>query len=71
MLLYQILAFTIHRKNFKKSCKNNKFKISAPTQNEEFQLPDILYSLSGNQKYYEHIIKKYETVTDNPSKKYM
>ena len=26
-------------KNIKKSCKNNKFKISAPTWNEEFELP--------------------------------
>ena len=31
MLLYQTLAFTIQ-----KSYKNNKFKISAPTWNEEF-----------------------------------
>ena len=27
-------------KNIKKSYKNNKFKISAPTCNEEFELPD-------------------------------
>ena len=27
-------------KNIKKSCKNNKLKISAPTWNEEFELPD-------------------------------
>ena len=27
MLLYQTLAFTIHRKNMKKSYKNNTFKI--------------------------------------------
>ena len=27
-------------KNFKKSYKNNEFKISAPTWNEEFELPD-------------------------------
>ena len=26
-------------KNIKKSYKNNKFKISAPTQNEQFELP--------------------------------
>ena len=38
-----ILAFTIHEKT-KKSYKNNKFKISAATWNEEFELPDhILY----------------------------
>ena len=33
-------------KNIKKSYKNNKFKISAPTWNEEFELPDGLYSVS-------------------------
>ena len=27
-------------KNIKKSYKTNKFKISAPTWNEEFELPD-------------------------------
>ena len=37
MLLYQTLAFTIHGKyKNNKSYKNNKFKISAPTSNEEF-----------------------------------
>ena len=30
-------------KNIKKLHKNNKFKISAPTWNEEFELPDGLY----------------------------
>ena len=33
-------------KNIKKSYKNNKFKISAPTWNEEFELPDGTYSVS-------------------------
>ena len=32
-------------KNIKKSYKNNKFKISAPTWNEKFQLPDGSYSV--------------------------
>ena len=27
-------------KNIKSSCNNNKFKISAPTWSEEFELPD-------------------------------
>ena len=30
-------------KNIKSSCNNNKFKISAPTWNEEFELPDGSY----------------------------
>ena len=41
MLLYQTLVLTIHRKT-KKSYKNNKFKISPPTWNEEFELTDVI-----------------------------
>ena len=33
-------------KNIKSSYNNNKFKISAPTWNEEFKLPDVSYSIS-------------------------
>ena len=33
-------------KNIKKSYKNNKFKISTPTWNETFELPDGSYSVS-------------------------
>ena len=33
-------------KNVKKSYKNNKFKILAPTWNEEFELPDGSGSIS-------------------------
>ena len=33
-------------KNIKKSYKNNKFKVSAPTWNEEFELPDGSYAIS-------------------------
>ena len=54
-------------KNTKKSCKNNKFKISATTWNEEFELSDGSYSASNIQEYFDYIIKKYEAVTDNPS----
>ena len=43
MLLYQSLAFTIHEILLKKSCKTNKFEISAPTWNKEFELPDETY----------------------------
>ena len=52
-------------KKTKQSYKNNKFKISAPTRNEEFELPDGSYSVSDIQDYLGHIIKKHETVTDN------
>ena len=44
-------------KNIKKACKNNKFKISPPTRNEEFELPDGSYSVSDIQDYFEYILK--------------
>ena len=54
-------------KNTKKSYKNNKFKISVPTWNEEFELPDESYSISDIQDYFEYIFKKHGEKTDNPS----
>ena len=54
-------------KNIKKSYKNNKFKISAPTWNENFELRDGSYCVSDIQDYFEYVIKKYEAVTHNPS----
>ena len=42
-------------KNINSSYKNNKFKISAPTQNNKFKLPDWLYSVSGIQDCFEYI----------------
>ena len=53
-------------KNIKMSYKNNKSKILCPTWNGEFELPDGSYSVSDIQDYFEHIIKIYEKVTDNP-----
>ena len=44
-------------KKIKKSYKNNKFKISAPTWNEEFELPDGSYSVSDIQDYFEYSLK--------------
>ena len=40
-----------------KSEHNNKFKISAPTWNDTFDLPDGSYSISDIQYYFEFIIK--------------
>ena len=54
-------------KNIKKSYKNNKFKISAPTWNEEFELPDGSYSISDIQDYFEYILKKHGEKTVNHS----
>ena len=53
-------------KNIKSECNNNKFEISAPTWNETFDLPDGSYSIDYIQDYFEFIIKKHETLTDNP-----
>ena len=52
-------------KNVKSAYKNNKFKISAPTWNETFDLPDGLYNISETQDYIEYIIKKHETIGEN------
>ena len=41
------------------SYNNNKFKISASTWNEEFELPDGSYSVSDIQDYFEYIMKKH------------
>ena len=54
-------------KNIKSKYNNNNFKISAPTWNETFDLPaDGSYSISDIQDYFEFIIKKHETLTENP-----
>ena len=54
-------------KNIKNSYNNNKFKISAPTWNEEFTLPDGSYSVSDIQDYFEYILKKHEENNNKPS----
>ena len=38
-------------RNIKSSYNNNKFKISAPTWNDKFELPDTQYSVSDIQGY--------------------
>ena len=53
-------------KNIKSAYNNNKFKISAPTWNDTFDLPDGSYSIEDIQDYFEFIIKKHETLTENP-----
>ena len=54
-------------KNIKSSYNNNKFKISAPTWSEEFELPDGSYSISDIQDYFEYILKKHSESVVNPS----
>ena len=53
-------------KNIKSSYNNNKFKISSPTWNEEFKLPDGSYSVSDIQDYFEYILKKHGENTNKP-----
>ena len=53
-------------KNIKSEYNDNKFKISAPTWNDEFNLPDVSYSVSEIQDYFEYVIKKHEIIADNP-----
>ena len=52
--------------NIKSEYNNNKFKISAPTWNDTFDLPDGSYSIADIQDYFEFIIKKHEALTENP-----
>ena len=58
-------------KNIKNSYNNNKFKISAPTWNDKFELPDGSYSVSDIQDYFEYILKKHGENIDTPSEIYI
>ena len=35
-------------------------------ENDEFDLPDGSYSISGIQDYFEYILKKHETIANSP-----
>ena len=52
-------------KNVKSAYNNNKFKISAPTWNETFDLPDGSYNISEIQDYIEYVIKKHKAIGEN------
>ena len=52
-------------KNIKSAHNKDKFKISAPTWNDTFDLPDGSYSIADIQNYFE-FIKKHATLTENP-----
>ena len=47
-------------KNIEISYSNNKFKISAPTWNDKFYLPDGSYSVSDIQDYPYNFLKIHE-----------
>ena len=68
----KVIALSNHniyytRKNIKSSYNNNKFKISAPTWNDKFELPDGSYSISDIQDYFQYMLKKHGESVDNPS----
>ena len=52
-------------KNIKNSYNNNKFKISAPTWNDEFKLPNGSYSVSDIQDLFSVYLKKNMTLTNH------
>ena len=58
-------------KNIESSYNNNKFKISAPTWNDEFEIPDGSYFISDIQDYFEYILKNMEKILINHQYRYM
>ena len=54
-------------RNIKTSYNNNKFKKSAPTWNDKFELPDESYSVLDIQDYFEYILEKHGEEFDEPS----
>ena len=57
------LSIYYTRKKIKLEYNNNK---SAPTWNDNFDLPHGSYCIADIQDYFEFIIKKHETLTENP-----
>ena len=53
-------------RNIKSEYNKNKIKISAPSWNDEFNLPDGSYSAFDIQDYFAYIIEKHETLAGNP-----
>ena len=53
-------------KTIKSEYNNNKFEISAPAWNDTFDLSDGSCSIADIQDYFEFIIRKHETLTENP-----
>ena len=54
-------------KIIKSEYDNNKFNITAPTWDENFDLPDGSYNVQQIQNYFQFIIKKHETIADENS----
>ena len=58
VIAFSNLSIYYKWKNIKNSYNNNKFKISAPTWNDKFELPHGLYSVSDIQDYFKYIFLK-------------
>ena len=56
------LSIYYTRKNVKSIYNKNKFKISAPTWNDTFDLLDGSYNIPAIKNYIKYIIKKHETI---------
>ena len=56
-------------KNIKNAYNNNRFKKTALTWNDKFELPDGSCSVSDIQDYFEGILKKHGENTGKPSVK--
>ena len=61
------LSIYYTRKNIMSEYNYNKSKIAALTSDDTFDLPDGSYSIANIQDYFEFIIKKHATLTENPS----
>ena len=57
-------------KNIKSWYNNNKFRVSAPTWNDKFELPDRSYSVSDIQNYLEYILKNMKRILINHQYRY-
>ena len=60
------LSICYRWEDIKSAYNNNKFKIFASSWNDEFDLPDRSYCIADLQGYFVFIIKKHETLTENP-----
>ena len=69
---YSQFEYLLHQEKYQvrikqqfKKIEKYKFKISAPSWNDNFNLADGSYSIMGIQDYFEFIIKKQGTLTEN------
>ena len=59
------LSIYYNWKNIKSEYNNNKFRISSPTWNDTFDFSYGFCSIVYIQDYFDFIIKKHETLTEN------